>query len=124
MADKNHENSIACDENNGHIGGMRCNKVTERQQVRTTSCTECNQSPCYLIQMRSSIKSLFKRFDNDTRAPNLKRKEMYQLMTAMVHGRPLGKGNRIPLPSCLVRAVRKTFPRTAKCPKYMGYKYK
>ena len=68
-------------------------------------CVECRQAPCYWIQKKSCIKNVLKRLKCDTRSPNLKRKEIYQIMMEIIHQKPLGKGNRVPLPNCLVRAV-------------------
>ena len=97
-------------------------KLTEDTVYVPTVCTKCNQCPCLWDQNRSEVKRMIQRLKMDSWLQNSKQKDLYQAITGIIYQRPLGKGNHIPLPDCIVRAIRKSFPRTNKCPKYMGYR--
>ena len=50
-----------------------------------------------------------------------KRYEMYRQMVLLVNGGPMGKGNRMQLPECVVNGIRARYPEDAP-EKYTGHK--
>ena len=52
---------------------------------------------------------------------NERRKMCYRLFSIAING-SMGKGNRKPLPSCVVANVRKAFPNEDGSSRFMGFK--
>ena len=121
MSDGDDEKKPCCQGNDSKT------KRTDQNNVDTTGapvdeCPHCKHSPCFWIEEGYGLQMRIRRLKLDGWPSNEKRKEMYQMMTAIIHKRPLGKGNRRPLRSCVMKAIRRAFPRMEKCPKYMGYR--
>ena len=87
----------------------------------------CHQTPCVWLQHREEYNeslndgSLIRDSGSNT-SGDLQNKQMrflsYRAMSRILHGN-LGGGNRVPLPSCVVHAIRARFPDTEG--NYVGY---
>ena len=83
------------------------------------ACWACGYSPCEF----SNIEGELVRFVNAEKIKfvmpnNVARKRLYGQASYLLEGR-LGKGNRKPLPPCVVAGIRAYFPSSTN--EYMGY---
>ena len=70
-------------------------------------CVHCNKSPCVWVKNEEQVKAIVQSMEGER---NLAiRFQLYGFFTKSLHG-VLGKGNRIPLPTCCGRAIRSRFP--------------
>ena len=92
----------------------------EKMEESEVVCLRCGSTPCEWITYGKDIieggQEMYSEGDNVEN--NKKRKAMYHLFTYLKYGH-LGKGNRIPIPICVVEKIRETFPSPDG--NYMGY---
>ena len=100
---------------------LRCESDIEEEKMESeVVCLWCGSTPCKWITYGKDIieggQEMYSEGENVEN--NKKRKAMYHLFTYLKYGH-LGKGNRIPIPICVVEKIRETFPSPDG--NYMGY---
>ena len=95
------------------------------------TCVICASTPCEWEEFGTKVvehsRTLYRRemrgekevvvFDNGAVVPNnTMRRQLYRIFTYLKYGH-LGKGNRMPIPSCVTTQIRNMFPDE----EYMGF---
>ena len=103
-----------CDTCKMSLTGNSNENVPNEEIQNVLVCPHCDQEPCVWVENREAVvvhvqhKELSVA-DNYNMANNEKRRHCYQFFSRVING-VLGRGNRIPLPSCVVDGVRETYP--------------
>ena len=105
---------------------LRLDKISEtdieeeKMEESEAVCLRCGSTPCEWITYGKDIieggQEMYSEEENVEN--NKKRKAMYRLFTYIKYGH-LGKGNRIPIPICVIEKIREMFPSPDG--NYMGY---
>ncbi len=92
------------------------------------TCPRCHQTPCIWVQHREEYNdslnngTLIREFGSNA-SGDPQNKQMrylsYRAMSRMLNGH-LGGGNRVPLPPCVIHAIRAMFPDTEG--NYVGFR--
>lgn len=90
--------------------------------MSTEYCAECECEPCVWKENKQIVLHgindwLTMNNLRDEIANNTKRKKCYHTFGNIING-PMGRGNRAPLPDCVIQGVRESFPDKI----FMGYK--
>ena len=98
-----------------------------------TVCQICGGTPCEWVEFGEEVKEYSKRLyshedidgvialtdrDGNVIPNNKMRRALYKTFTYLKFGH-LGRGNRIPIPSCVVRKIREMYPEPDG--NYMGF---
>jgi hypothetical protein len=112
----------------------RANGTTEPTvavfRLEEKCCDLCNQTPCFLLQVDpefsqdSNLMELLSETGDELvhegKSSREIRYELYRIATKFVNGY-LGKGNRVPLPPCVIGDIKDSFPASAGTT-YTGFK--
>ena len=84
-------------------------------------CSICQQNPCVVVEHLSYIHEIAMHLRNKGESNRAIRYQLYRRLSNKLHG-PLGRGNRVPLPDCLVDFVRENFPNENTAEQYVGFR--
>jgi hypothetical protein len=83
-------------------------------------CEKCDQPNCMWESVREDMIAYSNSLPENT-PDNTSRRNLYpQMVIRLNDGAPLGKGNRVELPDCILSGVRHPFPSDDG--KYMGHR--